>query len=113
MDLAPRARLVGTAAGKGTVVGAVVTLVVGLVIGDVVAASELVFALGALALGGSLLGWSGSVMVGDAVEARNALLETNSDWTEAKSRRAMARIGGFGVGTMVGSSVVAAVAFAV
>jgi hypothetical protein len=76
-------------------------------------ASGLVFSLGALAFGFGLLGWSGSILVGDAVEIRNARLGKTSDWTEAKSRRAMARIGGFGFGVMLGSAIVSALGFGV
>ncbi|WP_439028378.1 DUF7268 family protein [Haloarchaeobius sp. DT45] len=112
MDLPPRVRLVASAAGVGALVGAIGTLLVGVAGPGFVTASELVFAVGAVALGIGLLGWSGSIMVGDAVELRNERLGRNSDWTERKSRRAMARVGGFGCGVMVGSSVLATVAFA-
>ncbi len=106
--LRSRARLVGRAAGVGLVVG-VVALAVGAVwVGEVTAASSTVFALGSLAFGLGLLGWSGSVLAGGSVETMQRHLDTDTDWTEADSRRAMARIGGFGAGWMVGASLAAA-----
>ncbi|WP_247001665.1 DUF7268 family protein [Halosolutus gelatinilyticus] len=69
-------------------------------------ATELAFAIGALALGIGLLGWSGSVMAGRGIETMQNHLDTNTDWTEAKSRRAMARVGGFGGGLMLTSAIV-------
>jgi hypothetical protein len=76
---------------------------VAVVYGDVTVASEQVFSLAALVFGFGLLGWSGSAMFGRAVETTQEYMETGSNWTEADSRRAMARILGFGVGGMVGA----------
>ncbi|HMB50971.1 MAG TPA: hypothetical protein VKM69_09960 [Natronoarchaeum rubrum] len=106
MSAARRLRLVGGALAVGVLVGAlgipalIATGRTGL------RAVEIAFGVGALALGVGLLGWSGSVMAGSGVEAMQEHMNTNSDWTEAKSRRAMARVGGFGGGLMVGSSLV-------
>nr|WP_240452100.1 hypothetical protein [Halostella salina] len=71
-------------------------------------ATEQVFALGALAFGVGLLGWSGSVMAGRGFENMQRYLDTGSDWTESDSRRAMSRVTGFGVGVMVAASVATA-----
>lgn len=111
MDLRPRARLVGTALVAGFVVGAVGTVVAAAVgvFGSLGTAGDSAFALGALAFGFGLLGWSGSILVGRSVEAMQERLDTASGWTERKSRRAMARVGGFGFGVMLGSSAVIAV----
>jgi hypothetical protein len=109
--LAPRVRIVGGAFVVGSVLG--VTLVGGLVLGigwTVVGSARFAFALGTLAFGGGLLGWSGSVMAGRGIEAMQAHLETDTNWTEARSRRAMARIGGFGAGAVLATGVVEAAA---
>jgi hypothetical protein len=95
----------------GGVVGGVAVLVLVLAGTSGLRAAELTFSVGALALGFGLLGWSGSVMAGRGVEEMQEHLDTSSDWTEAKSRRAMARIGGFGGGLMAGSAAVELVAF--
>ena len=86
----------------GLLVGALGVAVVALLAGDVVFASEQVFSLAALVFGFGLLGWSGSAMMGRAVETMSQHLRSGSDWTEADSRRAMARILGFGLGAMAG-----------
>lgn len=65
---------------------------------------ETAFAFGGLWFGLGLLGWSGSVMVGRTIESLQERMGTGPTWTEADSRRAMARIGGFGGGTMVGAA---------
>lgn len=101
--LAPRARLVGRAALAGLLAGALGVVVVALLAGDVTLASEQVFSLAALVFGFGLLGWSGSAMFGRAVETTQEYMETGSNWTEASSRRAMARVLGFGLGGMVGA----------
>ena len=106
--LRSRARLVGRAVAVGVAVG-VVALVAGIIwTGDVTGTSSTVFALGSMAFGVGLLGWSGSVLAGGSVETMQRHLDTGTDWTEADSRRAMARIGGFGAGWMVGASLAAA-----
>ena len=103
-----RARLVGGAALVGAVIGALGMAAVALWTGDVRAGESTGFALGALALGCGVLGWAGSVLVGRGVEAARRHAVTTTDWTERDSRRAMARIAGFGAGVMVGVSLVAA-----
>jgi hypothetical protein len=102
--LAIRAKLVGRAAAVGAGIGGLAVLAFG-----VSGWAETVFALGALILGFGLLGWSGSVFVGNAAEATQEFLGLDSDWTEADSRRAMARIGGFGAGVMAGVALVGSV----
>jgi hypothetical protein len=98
-----RARLVGGAALVGLLVGTLGVLALALLGSDARFASEQVFAVCALALGFGVLGWSGSVLAGRAVEGLQSSLDTNTEWTEADSRRAMARIGGFGAGGMAGT----------
>ncbi|WP_206425017.1 DUF7268 family protein [Halosimplex salinum] len=104
----PRARIVGGAAALGVVAGAAAMAALTLSSGDPGGSEATAFALGALALGFGVLGWSGSVIAGRSVEAMHRRLDTGSDWTERDSRRAMARIAGFGTGVVVGVSVLAA-----
>jgi hypothetical protein len=70
------------------------------------AALALVFALGAVFLGFGVLGWSGSIFAGRGIESMQRYMETGTDWTERKSRRAMARLVGVGLGVMVCVSVI-------
>ncbi|SEO94470.1 hypothetical protein SAMN04487948_108128 [Halogranum amylolyticum] len=100
-----RLRLVGLALAVGLVVGAAGLLSAVVALGSVRAASDTVFLLGALAFGFGLLGWSGSILAANSVEAMQDQLDAASGWTETNSRRAMARIGSFGFGVMVGSAV--------
>ena len=65
-------------------------------------ASTQTFVVGTLVLGFGVLGWSGSVFAGRGIETMQTYLNTNTDWTERDSRRAMARLCGFGVGMMAG-----------
>lgn len=100
----------GRLVAGGAVVGGIATpiLMVGLVVAagaPPMAAAETAFAFGGLWFGFGLLGWAGSVASGRAVEAAQEHLETGTEWTERRSRRAMARIGGFGGGTMVSAAV--------
>lgn len=103
--LAPRAQLVGRAALAGAVVSAFGVALVTIFVGDATFASEQVFSIAALIFGFGLLGWSGSAMMGRSIETAQEHLDTDSDWTEASSRRAMARITAFGIGGMVGAIV--------
>lgn len=103
--LRPRVRLVGSAVAVGAVLG-----VAGLVatlgwFGDATVATRKAFAVGALLLSLGLLGWSGSVFAGPGFEALQDHLDTGSNWSERDSRRAMARLGGVGLGWMVGAQV--------
>ncbi|WP_080505988.1 DUF7268 family protein [Halorubrum distributum] len=96
-----RSRLVA----GGAVVGAAATpvFVVGTnIIGGIgpLAAAETAFAFGGLWFGFALLGWAGSVASGEAIEATQEFLDGDTGWTEQRSRRAMARIAGFGAGMM-------------
>ena len=68
---------------------------------DAVAAG---FALGTLALGFGVLGWSGSILAAPGITAARDHLAVGSDWTETGSRRAMTRIVGVGLGAMVTTS---------
>jgi hypothetical protein len=104
----PRARILLSAVGAGVVVGLVAMLLAPAVVDDRTARTS-VFALGALLLGLGVVGWSGSIMAGRGIENAQRYMETNTDWTERSSRRAMTRIAGFGAGVMVGQSVVATV----
>jgi len=110
--LLPRVRLVGGAALVGAVGGLALFAGVSLSGRSTVAAARVAFVLSSLALGLGLLGWSGSAMAGRGFEAMQEHLDTGTDWTEADSRRAMARIGGFGFGAMVVTGVAEAVALA-
>jgi len=102
-----RARLVAGGAAVGSV--ATPVLVAGLVavVGITpLAAAETAFAFGGLWFGLALLGWAGSVASGRAIEAAQDHLDADAGWTERRSRRAMARIGGFGAGMMLVATVV-------
>jgi len=106
----PRARIVGGEFAVGAVGGVVVLLA--LVAGGgwaSVPAAQFAFALGTLAFGLGLLGWSGSAMAGRGFENMQEHLDTDTNWTEADSRRAMARIGAFGAGAMGSTGVAEAV----
>jgi hypothetical protein len=108
----PRARIVG---GSFTVGGLASGLLVGGMIGTgtgLLESARFVFALGALCFGLGLLGWSGSVMAGRGFENMQAHLDVDTDWTERDSRRAMARVGGFGAGGMTATGVLEALALA-
>jgi len=102
---ATRRFLLAAAVGGGVGVAGVAAFVVR---ADLRTATEQVFALGALAFGLGLLGWSGSVMAGRGFENMQRYLDTGSNWTESDSRRAMSRIAGFGLGVMVAASVATA-----
>ncbi|MFB6126099.1 MAG: hypothetical protein ABEJ79_02200 [Halolamina sp.] len=99
-----RARLVGGAVAVGLALGSVAT--VGAVVLARPGAVDAAFLAGTVAFGFGLLGWAGSAMAGRGVEAMQAHLDAGTDWTERDSRRAMARVGGVGLETMVGVTVV-------
>lgn len=69
---------------------------------DMRVVSTQAFSLAALCFGFGVLGWSGSILAGTSFEAAQRHLDTGMNWTEADSRRAMARIGGVGAGGMIG-----------
>lgn len=98
--LESRLRLVGGAAVAGGAGGALAVPAWRLYAGDGTAVTT-VFAVGALLLGFGLLGWSGSVFAGRGIENMQTYMGTATGWTEADSRRAMARLLGFGLGVMV------------
>jgi hypothetical protein len=99
-SLSRRASIVASAFGAGVLVGALFFAAASVYLGSVADAADAAFAAGMLFFGFGLLGWSGSVLAGTGFEEMQRRLDTGSDWTEADSRRAMARIGGFGAGTM-------------
>ena len=103
----PRARLVATALAAGFVVGVLASLLLPAVLGGRTARVK-TFAVGALLLGFGTLGWSGSVMAGRGIENAQRYMETNTDWSEDDSRRAMTRIGSFGAGLMLAVPLVTA-----
>ncbi|MFC6823866.1 DUF7268 family protein [Halopelagius fulvigenes] len=102
-SLRRRARIVGGAFVVGLAVGAFGTLAGG-VARSIAWAANSAFLLGALVFGFGLLGWSGSMLAGRAFEEMTRRLDSGSDWTERDSRRAMARIGGFGAGAMLAAA---------
>ncbi|EMA49784.1 MULTISPECIES: DUF7268 family protein [Halococcus] len=99
--LRPRIRLLATAGAVGVVAGALALFALAAVRTPEFASTQ-TFAVGALVLGFAVLGWSGSVLAGNAVETLQTHLDTDTGWTERDSRRAMARLVGFGVGVMIG-----------
>jgi len=108
----PRVVLVGGAALVGVGGGVVLLVALSLVGFSPVGGARTAFALSSLTFGVGLLGWSGSAMAGRGFEAMQEHLDTNTNWTEDDSRRAMARIGGFGAGAMTTTGVAYAVALA-
>jgi hypothetical protein len=99
--LRPRVRLVVTTGVAGALAGGLGTVVLAALRTPRFASTQ-VFAVGALVFGFAVLGWSGSALAGRSIEGMQRHLDTDSGWTERDSRRAMARIGGFGAGAMVG-----------
>lgn len=90
--------------------GGLLAVVLAVLVGrDVADALTSVFAVGTLVLGFGILGWSGSIFAGRGIESIQRHVQTGTDWTERKSRRAMARVGGFGSGLMISTAVVESV----
>jgi hypothetical protein len=104
----PRLWIVASALLAGAIAGPVVVAILAVYGSGAAFGTRKAFALGALALGFGVIGWSGSIFAGRGIESMQRHLNTASDWTEADSRRAMGRIAGFGCGVMVGVSVVEA-----
>ncbi|SFR70005.1 DUF7268 family protein [Halogeometricum limi] len=98
LTVAGGAFLVGL--GGGVVALAVATLL----LSSVADGADTAFLLGVLLFGFGTLGWSGSVLAGRGFEEMQRRLDTGADWTEMDSRRAMARIGGFGAGVMLAAA---------
>lgn len=98
--LSARARIVGGSFAVGLAVG-IVGLLASSTVWRLADAADTAFLLGALVFGFGLLGWSGSILAGRSFEELNRRLDTGSEWTERDSRRAMARVGGFGAGVML------------
>ncbi len=103
--LKSRVRIVGGSLLAGVAIG-VVGLLGGLLHYELQTVTTKLFAVGALVFGFGLLGWSGSVLLGRSIETVHRHLDRESDWTEASSRRAMARVAGFGGGIMGAVTVV-------
>jgi hypothetical protein len=106
--LRSRARLVGTATLVGAGTGIVALLVLAALLGWPAAVRRSA-GLGAVATGFGVLSWSGAVMVGDSYEAMQDHLDVDSNWTERRGRRAMARVSGFGGGWLATALVASAV----
>ena len=100
------ARLLAGGALAGMIVGIVLTVGLSLYGEGAAFGTRKSFALGALVLGFAVLGWSGSIIAGRGVENLQRHLDSGSGWTEADSRRAMARIAGFGAGVMLSVSLI-------
>lgn len=100
-----RGRVVGTALLVGCTLGTISVSMSAYVIG-IPTAADTAFLVGTLALGFGALGWSASVIAGPGMRAMQTHLEAPSDWDEADSRRAMARISGFGIGVMTAAIMV-------
>lgn len=94
-------RLVGGGAAVGGIAAPIVTLALVATGTEPTPAAETAFAFGGLWFGLGLVGWSGSVAFGRTLEAVRERLDAGSGWTERKSRRAMARVSGFGAGAML------------
>jgi hypothetical protein len=105
-SLTARSRIVGGALIAGLGIGGL-GVATGAVTAGVEPAADAGFVLGTLAFGFGLLGWAGSVIAGPGLEAMHVHLDLRgSGWSEADSRRAMARIGGFGAGVMLSAVLV-------
>jgi hypothetical protein len=100
-----RLRLLATAGAVGVLVGAAAVVALA-VLDDPTTASTQAFAVGTLAFGFGILGWSGSALAGRSIEGLQRRLDTTTDWTERDSRRAMTRLSGFGAGVMAGVVIV-------
>jgi hypothetical protein len=99
----PRVRIVGSASAIGFLLSVLAVVVLPILPQyDLRFVSTQTFLLAVLCFGFGVLGWSGSILAGNGLENAQRHLDTRTNWSEADSRRAMARIGGFGVGGMVG-----------
>jgi hypothetical protein len=86
----------------GGAVGVPLFLVVGWSVRN---ASELVFALGALAFGFGLTSWASAILLGGTLDEASEQLDLDRRWTSADSRNAMSVITAFGAAAMVGAPV--------
>lgn len=71
-------------------------------------ASELAFSLPALAFAVGLVGWSGVLLSGNAMEGFSRHIGLSEEFTVESARQAMAVLVAFGGGGMVGAAVAAA-----
>jgi hypothetical protein len=101
-----RVHLIGSAAVVGFVLSAFTVIVLSITLYSLQLVSTQTFVLAALCFGFGLLGWSGSILAGNGIENAQRHLDTGTDWSETDSRRAMARISGFGAGGMAGVIIV-------
>jgi hypothetical protein len=99
----PLSRL-GRVFGFGVAVGVGVALALS-VTSELQYATSTAFALGALIFGLALLGWTAAVSAGPRLESANKYLETGSNFSAARTQRAMLLLTGIGLGAMVGASV--------
>ncbi|MFB6176420.1 MAG: hypothetical protein ABEI99_04625 [Halobaculum sp.] len=103
--LRARGRLLASGFAVGAP-GGLLAVAAAVLLGEPVAdALTSVFAVGTLIFGFAVLGWSGSIFAGRGIESMQQHMQTGTDWTERKSRRAMARVGGFGSGLMLAAAV--------
>jgi hypothetical protein len=103
--LGPRLLLLATAGAVGSLAGALAVVALTALDGPTTASTQ-TFAVGTLAFGFGILGWSGSALAGRSIEGLQRRLDVDTGWSERDSRRAMARITGFGAGVMAGVVVV-------
>jgi hypothetical protein len=101
-----RVHLIGSAAVVGFVLSVIAVISLSIAQYGVRFASTQIFVLAALCFGFGVLGWSGSILAGSGLENAQRHLDTGTDWSETDSRRAMARISGFGAGGMAGVIIV-------
>lgn len=98
-----RVRIIGSAAAVGFLLSVLTVALLPLITQySLQFVSTETFLLAVLCLGFGILGWSGSILAGNGIENAQRHLDTRTNWTEAGSRRAMARIGGFGAGGIIG-----------
>ncbi|MCF2208551.1 hypothetical protein PNQ29_01130 [Halobacterium salinarum] len=71
-------------------------------------ASGVAFPLAALPFAVGLIGWSGVLLSGDAVEGFSRELGVSDTWTAESGRQAMALVIAFGAGGMAGAAIAGA-----
>lgn len=96
-----RVRLVGSSVALGFVLTVIAFIALSTRYSIQFTSTQL-FALSVLVLGFGVLGWSGSILTGTSIENAQRYLDTRTNWTEADSRRAMARVASVGAGGMAG-----------
>jgi len=71
-------------------------------------ASRVAFPLAALPFSVGLIGWSGVMMSGEAIEGFSREFGISENWTAESGRQAMALLVAFGFGGMVGAAIAGA-----